>query len=222
MMNDLPERPTLAAQNAHWEKTYAAGPEIFGSEPSEPARYAAELFRANGMSSLLELGAGQGRDTLFFAREGFSVHALDYSDTGLTAIREKAATQGLAERIAMQRHDVRQPLPFPDACLDACYAHMLFCMALTSAELAFLSGEIRRVLQPGGLCVYTVRNVADPHYQKGIHRSEAMYEMNGFIVHFFSREKILSLAEGYDLVDIAEFEEGALPRKLFRVTLRKR
>ena len=99
---------------------------------------------------------------------------------------------------------------------------MLFCMALTSAELAVLSGETRRVLQPGGLCVYTVRNTADPHYQKGIHRSEDLYEMKGFIVHFFSREKILSLAEGYDLVDIAEFEEGALPRKLFRVTLRKR
>lgn len=221
-MSDLPEHPTLAAQNAHWEKTYAASPENFGPEPSAPAKYAAELFRANGKPSLLELGAGQGRDTLFFAREDFSVHALDYSDTGLAAIRDKALAQGLAERIATQRHDVRQPLPFPDASLDACYAHMLFCMALTSAELAFLSGEIRRVLQPGGLCVHTARNTADPHYQKGIHRSEDMYEMNGFIVHFFSRKKVHSLAEGYEVMDIAEFEEGALPRKLFRVTLRKR
>lgn len=221
-MTDLPEHPTLAAQNAHWEKTYASNPQLFGPEPSEPARYAAELFRANGKSSLLELGAGQGRDTLFFAREGFSVHALDYSDTGLAAIREKASAQGLTQRIATRLHDVRQLLPFPDASLDACHAHMLFCMALTSAELVFLSGEIRRVLEPGGLCVYTVRNTADPHYQKGIHRSEDMYEMNGFIVHFFSREKVRSLAQDYEVVDIAEFEEGALPRKLFRVTLRKR
>lgn len=72
-----------------------------------------------------------------------------------------------------------------------------------------------------GLCVYTVRSVADPHYRKGVHRSEDMYEMNGFIVHFFSREKVRALSEGHEIVDIVEFEEGPLPRKLFRVTLRK-
>ena len=211
----------LNGQNAHWEKTYAANPEMFGLEPSGPARYAAALFHGEGKRDLLELGAGQGRDTLFFAREGFSVHALDYSDAGLAAIREKAMARGLAPRIATQRHDARRPLPFPDTSLDACYAHMLLCMALTTVELASLAGEIRRVLRPGGVCVYTVRNTADAHYRQGIHRSEDMYEMNGFIVHFFSREKIYSLAEGYEVMDIAEFEEGALPRKLFRVTLKK-
>jgi hypothetical protein len=29
------------------------------------------------------------------------------------------------------------------------------------------------------------------------------------------------LAKGYEVVSIDEFEEGGLPRKLFRVTLRK-
>lgn len=45
--------------------------------------------------------------------------------------------------------------------------------------------------------------------------------MGGFIVHFFRREKVELLAEGYEIVSIDEFEEGSLPRKLFRVTLRK-
>ena len=34
----------------------------------------------------------------------------------------------------------------------------------------------------------------------------------GFIVHFFSREKVEHLAEGYEILGIYEFEEGALPR----------
>jgi SAM-dependent methyltransferase len=88
-------------------------------------------------------------------------------------------------------------------------------------ELDFLAGEIRRVLKPGGLNVYTVRHTGDPHYQKGIHRGEDMYEVGGFIVHFFSREKVEKLAKGFEIVDLQEFEEGGLPRKLFRVTLRK-
>ena len=48
-----------------------------------------------------------------------------------------------------------------------------------------------------------------------------MYEVGGFIVHFFSREKVEHLAKGYELISVDEFEEASLPRKLFRVTLRK-
>ena len=46
--------------------------------------------------------------------------------------------------------------------------------------------------------------------------------MNGFVVHYFDRAMVESLAEGYDILGIEEFEEGSLPRKLFQVTLRKK
>ncbi len=50
-----------------------------------------------------------------------------------------------------------------------------------------------------------------------------MYEISGgFIVHFFSRDKVEHLARGFEIVSIDEFEEGTVPRKLFRVTLRKK
>ena len=50
-----------------------------------------------------------------------------------------------------------------------------------------------------------------------------MYEISGgFIVHFFTREKVERLARGFEILGIEEFKEGALPRKLFRVTLRKK
>jgi hypothetical protein len=50
-----------------------------------------------------------------------------------------------------------------------------------------------------------------------------MYESgSGFIVHFFRRDIVEYLAKGFDILSIEEFEEGTLPRKLFRVTLRKK
>jgi SAM-dependent methyltransferase len=217
----MKDKKPLDAQQAHWENTFLETEDMFGDEPSEPARRAAELFKNEGKVRILELGAGQGRDTMFFAREGFHVHALDYSATGLKAIQKKADELGVSQSITTVLHDIRKALPFDDNSFDACYSHMLFCMALTTAELEFLIQEILRILKPGGLNIYTVRHTGDRHYEKGIHHGEDMYEMKGFIVHFFSREKVERLAEGYEIESIVKFEEGPLPRKLFLVTLRK-
>jgi SAM-dependent methyltransferase len=212
----------LDAQQQHWQKTFVQKPEMFGSEPSQPARAAAELFEKDGKTKILELGGGQGRDTLFFARAGFHVHVLDYSESAVGAILEKAQQLGLTGSVTALRHDVRNPLPFDNESFDGCYSHMLYCMALTTAELEFLSAEVRRVLRPNGLHVYTVRHTRDPDYGTGTHRGEDLYEVDGFIVHFFNKEKVERLAKDYEILSVDEFEEGKLPRRLFRVTLRKR
>jgi len=196
-------------------------PEMFGRDPSEPARLSAAAFKAAGVRRILELGGGQGRDSLFFAENGFEVHVLDYAQSGVDAILRKAERAGVAGRLTAAQHDVRQALLLPDGSFDACYSHMLFCMALTEAELAALSREILRVLRPGGLCVYTVRNTRDADFQRGIHRGEDLYANQGFIVHFFDRAKVERLAGGYEIISVDEFEEGKLPRRLYRVTLRK-
>jgi len=216
------EKEAWNAQRKHWEETFAEKQEMFGPAPSDPARKAVEIFKKEGKKEILELGCGQGRDTLFFAQNGFKVYALDYSQTGLEAINEKAQDLGLLDLIATRVHDIRNPLPFVEEVFDACYSHMLFCMALTTAELQFLSDEVRRVLKPGGLNIYTVRHTGDAHFGEGYHRGEEMYEMGGFIVHFFSREKVELLAKGYEIISIDEFEEGSLPKKLIRVTLKKK
>jgi len=213
---------TLNAQQRHWENTFSEAEDLFGIEPSEPARIAVELFLKEGKRRILELGGGQGRDALFFASQGFQVDVLDYSEQSITTIAEKARQMGLSDKVKAIRHDIREPLPFEDGIFDACFSHMLYCMALTTAELERLSSEVRRVLRPAGLNIYTVRHTGDAHYGAGISRGEDLYEVGGFIVHFFTREKVERLAGGYDLVGIDEFEEGDLPRKLFRVTLRKK
>ena len=71
-------RAELDAQQAHWEETLAQQAEKFGAT-SAPAKAAADAFAAAGLERLLELGAGQGRDTLSFAERGFAVAALDYA-----------------------------------------------------------------------------------------------------------------------------------------------
>ena len=215
------DKKIIDKQAQHWENYYITNPETFGVSPSAAAIKAAETFNKEGITNILELGAGQGRDALFFAQKGFHIQVLDYSQTGVDKIIKKAKTLGVDKLITGKIHDVRNPFPFTNEKFGGCFSHMLYCMALTTKELQFLSDEILRVLKNGGVNIYTVRHTGDGDYKNGIHRGEDLYENDGFIVHFFSKEKVKQLSNGFDIVNIENFEEGEFPRKLFRVTLKK-
>jgi len=118
-------------------------------------------------------------------------------------------------------HDARAPLPLHDACIDAVFAHMLLCMALTTGQIHALVAEVRRVLRPGGVFLYTVRHTGDAHHGAGIERGQDIYEHGGFAVHFFPRDLVDELAGGWKLAEVHPFEEGDLPRRLWRVTQTK-
>jgi len=116
----------LNEQHSHWEQTYTGNQDKFGTSPSEPAIRAVELFKGRGVKSILELGGGQGRDTIYFAQNGFDVHVVDYSDAGITSIQKKAQLLGLSHKITATRHDAREKFPFDNESFDACYSHMFF------------------------------------------------------------------------------------------------
>ncbi|GAA4538953.1 class I SAM-dependent methyltransferase [Streptomyces collinus] len=205
-------------QRTHWQNTYTTHPGMYGEEPSAPARHAAAVFHAAGARDVLELGAGHGRDALYFAREGFTVQATDFSAAGLEQLGAAARRQAVDRRVRTAVHDVRDPLPLPDASVDAVFAHMLLCMALSTEEIHALVGEIGRVLRPGGSFVYTVRHTGDAHYGTGTPHGDDVFEHGGFAVHFFPRDLVDALAEGWSLDEVHAFEEGDLPRQLWRVT----
>ena len=212
----------LNQQSQHWEKNFSSKPEMFGLEPSLPAKKSLELFKESKISKIVELGAGLGRDTIFFAKNSIHVTAVDYSSSGLKVINDKAQKQSLSNLISTKLFDVRKKLPFEDNSIEACFSHMLYCMALTTEELKYLNNEICRVLKPNGINIYTVRHTKDGDYKNGIHRGEDLYENDGFIVHFFSKDKINSLLEGYQNIKIEDFEEGSFPRKLHMVVNKKK
>lgn len=211
----------IADQHEKWSETFVARPDFLGSEPSEPGRAALARFTTAGVAEVLELGSGQGRDTLLFAAGGLRVIAFDYTEAGLAQIAATSEAAGLGPAIRTLVGDVRHPLPLPDESVDACYAHMLFCMALTTAEIERLMAEVRRVLRPGGLLVYTVRTTSDAHFGVGVDRGDDRWETGGFIVHFFDRALIDRLGSGFEILQLADFEEGRLPRRLAAVTMRK-
>jgi len=215
------DKKILDQQSQYWEKNFSSKPEMFGLEPSIPAKKSLELFKKQNITNIIELGAGLGRDTIFFAQNSIHVKALDYSLSGIKAINIKAEKLNLSNFISTKIFDVREKLPFEDNSVEACFSHMLYCMALANNDLENLNQEIHRILKPKGINIYTVRHTNDGDFKKGIHRGEDLYENDGFIVHFFSKDKVKSLLKGFENISIDEFEEGGFPRKLYFVVNKK-
>jgi len=195
---------------------------MFGLEPSSAAVKTLTNFKDKNIKKIVELGAGLGRDTIFFAKNSIHVTALDYSPAAIKIINKKALENKLSNSISAKIFDIRKKLPFEDNSVEACFSHMLYCMALSTKELKYLNNEVCRILKPGGINIYTVRHTGDGDYKNGVHIGEDLYENEGFIVHFFSKEKIKNLSNGFDILEIEKFEEGTFPRKLFKVTLVKK
>tara|TARA_X000000368_G_C22983234_1_gene690902 strand:+ start:239 stop:892 length:654 start_codon:yes stop_codon:yes gene_type:complete len=211
------DQKKLDQQSQHWEENFLNKPEMFGLNPSVAAEKALKSFQEKNIKSILELGAGLGRDSIFFAKNSIKVHALDYSQTSIESIANKSEKLNLNNFIKTQVFDIRKKLPFEDNSVYGCFSHMLYCMALSNSDLKNLNNEICRILKPGGLNIYTVRHTEDGDYRNGIHRGEDLYENDGFIVHFFSKDKVKKLSKGFKVLDIEKFEEGKFPRKLFIV-----
>lgn len=208
-------------QISQWDNHYLKNNGAFGKSPSQSAIYAAEIFSKNNVKHILELGAGQGRDTIFFALNGFNIQVIEYSKVAIRDLETKIKHLNLEDKIEIIYHDLRKPLPFPKNYFDACYSHMLFCMEFKEDEIIRLNKEIHRIISQYGYNCFTVRNENDKEFGIGKDLGNMIYESGGFIVHYFDQNKINRISKLFKIIDISEFHEGRLPRSLYRVLLKK-
>lgn len=108
-------------------------------------------LRQENCSRLLDIGAGTGQDSVFFASNGLDVVATDLSP----AMVERCRAKGLDARVL----DFSQ-LDFPAGSFDA--VHAMNCLLhVPNAELPAVLASIARVLRPGGLFFLGVYGALD-------------------------------------------------------------
>ena len=205
-----------------WNKVYNSDNTFFGEEPSNFALLCINHMKANNVKKVLELGAGHGRDAIFFASNGIEVEALDYSSAAID-ILNKIAEKKQLPIIKSQTFDVaKNPLPFANGYFDAVYSHMLFNMRFSEEELHFAFSEIRRVLKPKGLNFFSVRNSNDKSYGKGREVDKGIFDIDGFQIRFFTEKQIQGLvsAQGFEILWInEEYEE---PVTIYLISSRRK
>ena len=106
----------------------------------ERKRFLGELQAAE-KKTLLELGAGPGRDALFFKENGLEVTATDLSPEMVRLCKAKGLRAQVTDFMA---------LDFPEASFDAVFA-LNSLLHTPKKDLPDVLKGVRRVLKPGGL-----------------------------------------------------------------------
>ena len=166
--------PTSIAE--HWNSFYASH---VATAPAEPSPFA--IWVNDQLSpevAVVEVGCGNGRDSLFFAREGRAVMAFDQSEKAISIVVDSAEDAGLtllrAEPVAVEdlaadahRDSVRTSLGQAQV---AVYARFFLHAITEEAQDIFLSWLVE-FLEPGEVCYveYRAADLESNQYEFGTH-----------------------------------------------------
>jgi len=149
---------------AVWERRYL---NVKSAEGRKPSLFSSEVigyFPKQG--KILELGAGFGQDSMFFAERGYDVVSTDFADSALR-LCAAVTPQALRPGVTFVNLDMSSGLPFPDAYFDVVYAHLSLHYFDKTTTFAIV-GEVKRVLKEDGVFALLVNSTKDPGYGKGI------------------------------------------------------
>jgi SAM-dependent methyltransferase len=103
-----------------WDGIYAARPAAADPQPNAPL---AETLTGLPPGDALDLGCGDGGDTLWLARQGWHVTAADISAVAIERLTGLVRSRGLDDRVIAERHDLHES--FPQGEFDLICAHYL-------------------------------------------------------------------------------------------------
>jgi ubiquinone/menaquinone biosynthesis C-methylase UbiE len=129
-----------------WNARYATDEYIFGKAPNAFLASQAELIQP-GMRALA-IADGEGRNGVWLAEQGATVHAIDVSPFALNKARGLAAERGVT--LEIEQADVLQ-WNWPDAAYDLVAA--IFIQFAPPPERDRIIAGIRRTLKPGGVLI---------------------------------------------------------------------
>ncbi len=134
---------------------------------------------------ILELGCGSGNDSFYFAINGHHVLATDFSKVAIENNKKYFKQKNLVFEVL----DISKPTNFTNNTFDVIYAHLslhYFNEKITGE----IFKELHRILKPNGLFCFLCKSTDDPLYDKGEQIEKDMFELDGHIRHFFSKEYI--------------------------------
>lgn len=185
-------------QNAYneWSEIYDSNTNLTRDLDQQVTR---ATLTGQHFNAILELGCGTGKNTIFLAQIGATVHALDFSEGMIAKAKEKVQ----AENVRFEMADLTKRWNCEDGAYD-----LIVCNLVLEhiQDLEHIFAEAARTLQPGGR--FFINELHPFKQYKGtkarFERETEIIEVDVFIHHISDFTNAAS-ASGFKLVKFNEY-----------------
>ena len=140
----------------HWEERYRQRERIWSGQVNTRL---AEIVAGMKPGRALDLGCGEGADTMWLAEHGWQVVGVDISETALARAAADAAARKLTDRVSFVQMNLAES--FPQGRFDLVSAQFLHSMVHLDRDPIFAAAA--RAVTPGGTLV-VVDHAAPPSW----------------------------------------------------------
>jgi len=186
----------------YWNDLYSKK-NYFGTGPTILAVYAKKILDKYSLKNILELGCGQGRDSIYFAKLGYSIIASDISENAIKFI-EKTRNDENLKNLQLITHDIQKPLNFQNSKFDMVYSN-LSLQFFDLSKLSNIFSNISDIMLPDSFFLFSTKKAGDKYYNFGNKISDSAFESKGVTRFFFTKSELESLLENF--FTIISFEE---------------
>jgi len=162
------------------------------------ARRSFSQIKNRNFKKLLDLGCGNGIDSLYFARKGLNVTSVDFSESGIQKLNELIMKNGINNLKAIHK-DIRK-IKFKDNSFGVIYAHLslhLFEDKVTTK----IFNKLFRILKKDGMIFIKCKSIEDTKYGQGKKVGEDIY-VKSCLRNFFSKDYMKEKLEKFKILKL--------------------
>ncbi len=169
-------------------------------------------FKKSGITSVLDLGCGAGRHSIYLAKKGFDVVGVDSSLSALKLANKWVIAENLKNAVFTQA--TMTDIPFRDRQFDSVISVSVIHHAL-KRDIVKTMNEIHRIIKENGFFLANLASAFDPRYATGekvetrTYRSLESYEDKRFeeLHHFFTEREIHRLLSCFRRVEVVRMKD---------------
>lgn len=190
----------------YWNEFYEKKPDI-----ENPSLFALEIgSQLNSSGSILDLGCGNGRDSLYFHQLGLDVIGIDASESAIEMLQDKIKVERKRDIYFICDDFVRSSMIYAER-FDYCYSRFSL-HSITECQEDELLSNVYAALKEGGKFFIEARSIHDEIYGMGEKVGEDSYIYEDHFRRFLRQEKIEGklLARGFR-IEYSEEKRGFAP-----------
>ena len=185
-----------------WAEEYANGgiPSSTRETPSGAVVWAVGELRRHAypLRTAVDVGCGKGRNSVYLAKEGMHVTAMDFTPNAIRHAQEFAQKENVADKIRAVVHDVTEPWLVPDGSTDLVIDAFCFKHIAPSEARSSYKESLVRCLATRGHYMVSFASIGDGYY--GRYLSEPVAEdgegvvidpVNGIESVIYSRKRVM-------------------------------